>query len=433
MATTGRDGDAPRTPPPMLTVAAVARRLGVAPSTLRTWDRRYDLGPSAHTAGSHRRYSPDDLARLVIMRRLTLEGVPPSDAARIAVAHVSDSPSPDVADGRRVDGETVADEPGGQRQSDEPGTPDVGGKAQPAQDGDPAAPNGEPPPYPDASPEVVVRAALGEGLRPLAIPAARLGPAIELGGPRKAHSGRRPDYSSGWPLTSDVVASRLASAGALRRGSRAGGGRVVALPDGSPAARGLARAAMSLDSGEVHRIFGDAVRACGVREAWNTLAMPVLLSIGERWRVTGDGVDVEHAFSEAILAVLHSVSATLRRPRNSRPVVLTCAEGDYHTLPLHALGAALAEEQVTVRVLGVGMPSSALVAAVRRSGPAAVFVYARLAVTDVEVLDLLPRQRPAPRLVVGGPGWGERLLPASTRRVTSLGEAVETVLETIGL
>ena len=37
---------------PALTVAAVARRLGVAPATLRTWDRRYRLGPSAHLAGS---------------------------------------------------------------------------------------------------------------------------------------------------------------------------------------------------------------------------------------------------------------------------------------------------------------------------------------------------------------------------------------------
>ncbi len=56
-------------PTPTLTVAAVARRLGVAPSTLRTWDRRYGLGPSAHTAGAHRRYSPADVARLMVMRR----------------------------------------------------------------------------------------------------------------------------------------------------------------------------------------------------------------------------------------------------------------------------------------------------------------------------------------------------------------------------
>ncbi|QZN87631.1 MerR family transcriptional regulator [Cellulomonas sp. C5510] len=67
-----------------MTVAAVAGRLGVAPATLRTWDRRYGLGPSEHTAGAHRRYSAADVARLMRMRALTLDGVPPSDAARLA-------------------------------------------------------------------------------------------------------------------------------------------------------------------------------------------------------------------------------------------------------------------------------------------------------------------------------------------------------------
>jgi len=69
-----------------LGVAAAARRLGVAPATLRTWARRYGLGPSEHEVGSHRRYSPEDLARLVVMRRLTLEGVPPVSAAASALA-----------------------------------------------------------------------------------------------------------------------------------------------------------------------------------------------------------------------------------------------------------------------------------------------------------------------------------------------------------
>ncbi|AEG43503.1 MerR family transcriptional regulator [Isoptericola variabilis] len=74
-----------RTASPGLAVAAVARRLGVAPATLRTWDRRYGLGPSGRTAGSHRRYTPEDVARLLVMRRLTLEGVAPVDAARAAL------------------------------------------------------------------------------------------------------------------------------------------------------------------------------------------------------------------------------------------------------------------------------------------------------------------------------------------------------------
>src|SRR5690625_329037 len=75
--------DAPA-PLPALTVSAVARRLGVAPATLRTWDRRYGLGPSEHVAGSHRRYTSSDTARLLVMRRLTLEGIAPAEAARIA-------------------------------------------------------------------------------------------------------------------------------------------------------------------------------------------------------------------------------------------------------------------------------------------------------------------------------------------------------------
>src|SRR4051794_36016370 len=77
-----RDAGAP------LTVAAVAARLGVAASTLRTWDRRYGLGPSSHEAGSHRRYTPADVARLERMRHLTLQGVAPSDAAQAAIAPV---------------------------------------------------------------------------------------------------------------------------------------------------------------------------------------------------------------------------------------------------------------------------------------------------------------------------------------------------------
>lgn len=83
--TPGADTDA-TSAGPSLTVAAVARRLGVAPATLRTWDRRYGLGPSEHLAGAHRRYSAADVARLLVMRRLTLEGVAPSEAARAALS-----------------------------------------------------------------------------------------------------------------------------------------------------------------------------------------------------------------------------------------------------------------------------------------------------------------------------------------------------------
>jgi DNA-binding transcriptional MerR regulator len=67
-----------------LSAGAAARRLGVAVTTLRTWHQRYGLGPSGHVPGHHRRYTPEDLARLDVMRELTAEGVAPAEAARWA-------------------------------------------------------------------------------------------------------------------------------------------------------------------------------------------------------------------------------------------------------------------------------------------------------------------------------------------------------------
>jgi DNA-binding transcriptional MerR regulator len=76
-------------------VAAVARTLGVAPATLRTWDRRYGLGPSGHRDGEHRRYTEADLGRLETMRRLLLQGVSTAEAARAATTarHEEGTPS----------------------------------------------------------------------------------------------------------------------------------------------------------------------------------------------------------------------------------------------------------------------------------------------------------------------------------------------------
>ncbi|WP_020668357.1 MerR family transcriptional regulator [Amycolatopsis nigrescens] len=72
-------------------VASVARRLGVAPSTLRTWDRRYGLGPSRHTDGRHRRYGVSDIGRLELMQRALLRGASTAEAARYALEQMPKS------------------------------------------------------------------------------------------------------------------------------------------------------------------------------------------------------------------------------------------------------------------------------------------------------------------------------------------------------
>src|SRR5689334_2996779 len=85
---------------PHLSVAAVARMLGIAPATLRTWDRRYGIGPSAHAPGRHRRYSPQDIARLETMRHALVRGVGPAEAARYALTSANGGPAR-VVDGTR--------------------------------------------------------------------------------------------------------------------------------------------------------------------------------------------------------------------------------------------------------------------------------------------------------------------------------------------
>ncbi|EWC63152.1 putative transcriptional regulator [Actinokineospora spheciospongiae] len=84
----------------------MARRLGVAPATLRTWDRRYGLGPSGRTTGRHRRYAPADLARLELMRRALLNGAAPAEAAEYAL-RVSADPAA-LADLELPDPDAVA-------------------------------------------------------------------------------------------------------------------------------------------------------------------------------------------------------------------------------------------------------------------------------------------------------------------------------------
>jgi MerR family transcriptional regulator, light-induced transcriptional regulator len=96
------------------TVQAVAARLGIATPTLRSWNRRYGIGPSGHQPGQHRQYSESDIDRLVVMVRLIRAGATPVSAARATAAGILAEPlgAPDdfgtVLDAAfRLDGDAV--------------------------------------------------------------------------------------------------------------------------------------------------------------------------------------------------------------------------------------------------------------------------------------------------------------------------------------
>src|SRR3954454_22999781 len=57
-----------------LNIAALARRTGVAPDTLRKWEQRYEILQPDRTAGGQRRYSERDVARVEWLRDRLDEG-----------------------------------------------------------------------------------------------------------------------------------------------------------------------------------------------------------------------------------------------------------------------------------------------------------------------------------------------------------------------
>ncbi|HEY5856763.1 MAG TPA: MerR family transcriptional regulator [Aldersonia sp.] len=96
------------------TVQSVASRLGIAIPTLRSWNRRYGIGPKDHQPGRHRQYSESDIARLAYMNQLIRAGATPASAARAAMAddgpnRVNDTGDLDdaVAAAFRLDGDTL--------------------------------------------------------------------------------------------------------------------------------------------------------------------------------------------------------------------------------------------------------------------------------------------------------------------------------------
>lgn len=63
------------------TVRVVAERLGIPTATLRSWTRRYGIGPSGHRPGKHRLYTEGDIALLERMLASVRAGASPAGAA----------------------------------------------------------------------------------------------------------------------------------------------------------------------------------------------------------------------------------------------------------------------------------------------------------------------------------------------------------------
>ena len=69
----------------------------------------------------------------------------------------------------------------------------------------------------------------------------------------------------------------------------------------------------------------------------------------------------------------------------------------------------LAEKKIETFFLGARTPLEAISGMVKRSAPPAVFLWAQLEQSsDPKYFTDLPVVRPAPRVIVGGPGWDQK-------------------------
>ena len=294
---------APEVPEELLSVSSVARRLGVAPATLRTWARRYGIGPSSHEAGSHRKYCPEDLAKLTVMRRLISAGVAPADAAEQAKNH---------------EGEVIIEE-----------------------------------------------------------------------------------FTSLCRECDETIDA-------------------------------IYNAADSLDSLFVETMLRNEIAENGIISAWQEVFVPVLIQVGSAWEKSGKGVEVEHMLTEILKRVLRESSSDIVVPLNARPVLLASVGEELHSLALHALAAALAERGIETHFLGARTPVEALSSMVSRFAPPAVFLWAQLPVNgDPKFVTELPAVRPAPRIIIGGPGWNPDRCQ-NAHFVGSLSLAVDEIALAVG-
>jgi DNA-binding transcriptional MerR regulator len=75
--------------PVTMPIGEVARRTGVAASTLRAWEHRYGLLRPTRTSGGHRRYSDQDVERVLAVLELAADGWSVGAAARRVAAQGS--------------------------------------------------------------------------------------------------------------------------------------------------------------------------------------------------------------------------------------------------------------------------------------------------------------------------------------------------------
>lgn len=204
---------------------------------------------------------------------------------------------------------------------------------------------------------------------------------------------------------------------------------VCALPSVRHHAEELIAAMDALDAEAVTHLAASALDHAGAQCVWMTVFAPALVAIGERWESTGRGIEVEHMTSGLLETALrrHATEHAPAPAGDPCPVLLAATPDEYHTLPLTALAAALADHGHKSVLLG-NLPGSHLAEAITRTQPHAVVLWARAPATaDCRLLEDAARCTAA-HAYPAGPGWPQPSTDSSVPHVLRyLPEAVHVL------
>jgi hypothetical protein len=194
----------------------------------------------------------------------------------------------------------------------------------------------------------------------------------------------------------------------------------------------LYRMIHSLDRRSVDHIIRNEFATAGIAQTWHSILVPLLVMIGNDWVETGGSIEMEHMLSEIILSQL-SERIYVPIPINPNPVLLACLGEESHSLAITALAATLAEDNIHVQFLGARTPIIAICEVAKRSAPPAIFLWAQLVEhADMAVFSALPVTRPAPRVILGGPGWSASTYDGA-RIASDLMEAHQEIRSALGI
>ncbi|MBX7244022.1 MAG: MerR family transcriptional regulator [Candidatus Sumerlaeaceae bacterium] len=182
----------------------------------------------------------------------------------------------------------------------------------------------------------------------------------------------------------------------------------------------LRSAVQNLDSASASRICHEIVDELGYKSAIEQVLFPELDYWGHKWEISSaHAIAHEHVATLAVRSVITMQSHAVLQQSTGLPVVLACAPGEEHDLPLLHVANLLHESKlVHPSVFVSGLPIADILAAAEKCHAKAVVISATIRPRPAivrEWADEIVRRQWEERTILVGPGFTRSRIFSETR------------------